>query len=89
MIEGVQIAVVHARFVIQRILNELKCRQSEPAQEHVVRGFGRLGNHRRCPQARKRREPLTKHRNDGKITLRVYAANLAGPIVDIEIACHL
>ena len=54
VIEGVQVRVVNSSFIIEGILNELKRRQAEPAQENVVRRIRRLRDHGGCAQACKR-----------------------------------
>jgi len=54
MIKGVEVAVMDPGLVVQGILNELKRRQPEPAQEHMVRRVRGFGNYRGSAEASKR-----------------------------------
>ncbi len=42
MIESIDVGVNYARFVIERILNELECGQPQTRQQHVISAVGWL-----------------------------------------------
>lgn len=72
--------------VIQRVLYKLEGRQAETAQEHMVGSTRGFSNHRVRAKASKWIQPLVKDRYHREIPFGVNAADLAGTVVNVEIA---
>ena len=89
MVESVGVAVVRARRIIERVLNELEPLQPDRLQKDVIGAAGFLKHHAGCPHCRKRREPIAENGHHGGVILGVDAAHLARPVIEIEIGGQL
>ena len=79
------VGVVGAAFVIQIVLDELEARNPDSIEAQVIGTACIAIRNGGDAQILQRRDPLSKNRRNGRVTLRVDAADFARAIVHIEI----
>ena len=77
------------RIVVDRILHELERRQAYVIEIQVVGAADALDRERRCAQRGKRLQPRFEDRADRFVPLQENAADLAGAVVEVEVARQL
>jgi hypothetical protein len=85
----IQVGMVHARAVVERILDELESRQPDRVEVEVVGAARAADRDRAGSQVGERLEPLFEDRAHAIVALQVDAANPARSVVDVEIAREL
>ena len=85
----IEIRVVGARLVVQRILNELEAWQPECVERHVIGAAGVQRRQCRRPEVVERLQPRFEDRTHGFVALKIHAADPARAVVQVEIRGEL
>src|SRR5688572_30442529 len=81
--------MVCTRVVFDLVLDKLKSRQANRIESQVVRA-ARVGDREcACTHVSERHQPLPEQCTNAFVALQVDSANLAGAIVEIEVATQL
>src|SRR4029434_1988118 len=83
------IGVLGTRVVFDLALNELEAGQSDRVEREVIGPAGVPAGQRSRPQVTERFEPGAEDRAHGLVALQIDAANLARPVVEVEIGREL
>src|SRR5262249_467631 len=78
-----------ARVVFDFVLDELKAGQPDRGEREVIGAAGIAAGQRRRPQIAEGLKPGAEDRTYGLVALQVDAANLARPVVEVEIGREL
>src|ERR1035437_2893385 len=77
---------MRAAFVVQHLLNELEAWKVPCADTQVIRAACVAVGYRGHAQVLERSDPLRKDGRDGRVPLRIDAANSARAVIHVEVA---
>lgn len=80
------VGVVGARFVVERVLDELEARDADRVEGEVVGAAGVLHADGGDAEVFQRRDPLLEDGADRRVLLQVGAADLARSVIEVEVA---
>lgn len=89
VIEDVQVGVMGTSVVVEVILNELEAGQADGVECDVVGTAGIAIGHGVGTHVSEGFQPRFEHLSDGRVALRVDAADLATTVVEIEVCRQL